>query len=372
MDEAQGAIEAAEADLAAYLKRVGAQLGGKVDYVSLHKESHVLEVPQVRPLLSCCAVPVRAMLARLPAGRGQELDGRAGQSKCGPVPRTSRNLETTQACVKLPWVLIELKGLEHPRRPHGPHRMQPRREGSDSQRFSCMAHAAQLRWQAPAAAVLPAQALERKVPDSFERLAHRKGFVRYMSGELRRLSAGLADARAARELTLSGVLKAGACLSCAVRGLNVRSAWIAGCRAGPAWPGSTYPVCVLYTRCSSGTHAAWPAPTSWLGVGSCWAVSRHEQSDTGCRLQGLLRRFLEHRDVWAGCVEALAQVIPPLDTYLCCCLAGHGPWLKANSGPRRLQSNFPRTGLLVLLAKVCIWSTALWVLVGALWLDMCS
>ena len=27
-------------------------------------------------------------------------------------------------------------------------------------------------------------------------------------------------------------------------------------------------------------------------------------------LQGLLRRFLEHRAVWAGCIEALAQVCP--------------------------------------------------------------
>ena len=51
------------------------------------------------------------------------------------------------------------------------------------------------------------QALEKKVPGSFERLAHRKGFVRYMSGELRRLSAGLADAKQALELALSGVLK---------------------------------------------------------------------------------------------------------------------------------------------------------------------
>ena len=47
VDEAHDAITEAEQELAAYLKRVSGQLGGKVEYVSLHKENHVLEVPQV-------------------------------------------------------------------------------------------------------------------------------------------------------------------------------------------------------------------------------------------------------------------------------------------------------------------------------------
>ena len=51
------------------------------------------------------------------------------------------------------------------------------------------------------------QALERKVPANFERLAHRKGFVRYMSAELRSLVTSLVEAKAALEVALSGVLK---------------------------------------------------------------------------------------------------------------------------------------------------------------------
>ena len=51
------------------------------------------------------------------------------------------------------------------------------------------------------------QELEKKVPSSFERLAHRKGFVRYMSPPLRVLAAALAEAKQDLELALSGVLK---------------------------------------------------------------------------------------------------------------------------------------------------------------------
>lgn len=52
MDEAQDAIGEAEAQLAAYLKRASKELGGQLTYVSLHKETHVLEVPQASPCLS--------------------------------------------------------------------------------------------------------------------------------------------------------------------------------------------------------------------------------------------------------------------------------------------------------------------------------
>ena len=54
VDEAEDAISAAEHELEAYLGRVAGQLGGKgkASYVALHKDSHVLEVPQVRVKLS--------------------------------------------------------------------------------------------------------------------------------------------------------------------------------------------------------------------------------------------------------------------------------------------------------------------------------
>ena len=52
------------------------------------------------------------------------------------------------------------------------------------------------------------QELEKKVPSSFERLAHRKGFVRYMSPELRQLAGSLSEAKQDLEVALSGVLKA--------------------------------------------------------------------------------------------------------------------------------------------------------------------
>ena len=45
------------------------------------------------------------------------------------------------------------------------------------------------------------------MPSSFERLAHRKGFVRYMSPELRQLAGSLSEAKQDLEVALSGVLK---------------------------------------------------------------------------------------------------------------------------------------------------------------------
>ena len=51
------------------------------------------------------------------------------------------------------------------------------------------------------------QELENKVPSNFERLAHRKGFVRYMSPELRQLAGQLTEGKQDLEVALSGVLK---------------------------------------------------------------------------------------------------------------------------------------------------------------------
>ena len=51
------------------------------------------------------------------------------------------------------------------------------------------------------------QELEKKVPSSFERLAHRKGFVRYMSPELRQLAGKLTEGKQDLEVALSGLLK---------------------------------------------------------------------------------------------------------------------------------------------------------------------
>lgn len=49
MDAAEDTITAAQSELQGYLARVAGQLGakGKILFVALHKDSHVLEVPQV-------------------------------------------------------------------------------------------------------------------------------------------------------------------------------------------------------------------------------------------------------------------------------------------------------------------------------------
>ena len=177
VDEAQDAIEEAEAQLASYLKRASKELGGQVTYVSLHKETHVLEVPQVSlfPFLS-------------PSGPETHHEGCTCTAMMGSLPTVHQRDTCGQLMVgHMPCLCI---GIMCPR--------------------SLVLAAATASFKTLACSALSSvalQALEKKVPGSFERLAHRKGFVRYMSGELRRLSTGLGEARQALELALSGVLK---------------------------------------------------------------------------------------------------------------------------------------------------------------------
>lgn len=49
-DEAEAALSQADADLRNYLQQMQKRIGRTVQYVQLHKETHVLEVPEVRPL----------------------------------------------------------------------------------------------------------------------------------------------------------------------------------------------------------------------------------------------------------------------------------------------------------------------------------
>ncbi len=46
-DEAEAAVHKADADLDAYLVSMRKRIGVSVQYVQLHKETHVLEVPEV-------------------------------------------------------------------------------------------------------------------------------------------------------------------------------------------------------------------------------------------------------------------------------------------------------------------------------------
>ena len=74
VDSAEDAIAAAQSELQEYLARVAGQLGGKgkISYVALHKDSHVLEVPQVCP-------PAAWFLLSLQKSLGSQ----AGIERCG-------------------------------------------------------------------------------------------------------------------------------------------------------------------------------------------------------------------------------------------------------------------------------------------------
>lgn len=53
----------------------------------------------------------------------------------------------------------------------------------------------------------PMQALQKSVPQDFELMGQRKGFVRYMNPALRALVKQHADAQEAREAALTGILQ---------------------------------------------------------------------------------------------------------------------------------------------------------------------
>lgn len=53
----------------------------------------------------------------------------------------------------------------------------------------------------------PTQALQKTVPQDFELMGQRKGFVRYMNPALRALVKQHADAQEAREAALTGILQ---------------------------------------------------------------------------------------------------------------------------------------------------------------------
>ena len=59
----------------------------------------------------------------------------------------------------------------------------------------------------PDAAFWELQALQKAVPEEFELMGQRKGFVRYYSPELRDLVKQHAEALEMRELALSGILQ---------------------------------------------------------------------------------------------------------------------------------------------------------------------
>jgi hypothetical protein len=49
-DEAEAAVLKADKELGAYLRSMQKRIGANVQYVQLHKETHVLEVPEVQSL----------------------------------------------------------------------------------------------------------------------------------------------------------------------------------------------------------------------------------------------------------------------------------------------------------------------------------
>ncbi len=60
--------------------------------------------------------------------------------------------------------------------------------------------------------VMRMQALQKAVPQDFELMGQRKGFVRYMNASLRLLVKQHADALETRELALTGILQVTPCL----------------------------------------------------------------------------------------------------------------------------------------------------------------
>jgi hypothetical protein len=67
-DEAEATLQEVEQELESYLKSVRKILGTNVTYVQLHKETHVLEVPEVCPMMSqlCIRSLGSPILAPLP------------------------------------------------------------------------------------------------------------------------------------------------------------------------------------------------------------------------------------------------------------------------------------------------------------------
>ncbi len=64
--------------------------------------------------------------------------------------------------------------------------------------------------------VMHVQALQKAVPQDFELMGQRKGFVRYMNPRLRLLVKQHADTLENRELALTGILQVHPCLCCLV------------------------------------------------------------------------------------------------------------------------------------------------------------
>lgn len=82
LEDAEAALSKADAALKNYLQQMQKRIGRTVQYVSLHKETHVLEVPEVHPKLPRTAKPFNVLVvfpSLHPRERGKEHWGGRGR-----------------------------------------------------------------------------------------------------------------------------------------------------------------------------------------------------------------------------------------------------------------------------------------------------